>query len=229
VTPSTGCKPDECVASGAWLGVTRDSVFTLTATDDLPGVRTEYRVDGGNWTAYNGPFKLSLTGGGHTLEYRTIGADGNQSGGTLNLVFFPSADGNVGGSVPATLSLTLGAPVQFGAFAPGQARDYTAATTANVISTAGDATLSVADPSSTATGRLVNGAFSLAQPLQANAGGAFAPIGGSSNPTALKTWSGPTSNEAVTINFKQSIGANEGLRTGNYSKTLTFTLSTTTP
>jgi hypothetical protein len=33
----------------------------------------------------------------------------------------------------------------------------------------------------------------------------------------------------VTIAFKQSVGANEALRSGNYSKTLTFTLSTTTP
>ena len=31
------------------------------------------------------------------------------------------------------------------------------------------------------------------------------------------------------LNFKQSIGANDALRTGTYAKTLTFTLSTTTP
>ena len=37
------------------------------------------------------------------------------------------------------------------------------------------------------------------------------------------------SNESVPVTFKQSIGANEALRTGNYTKTLTFTLSTTTP
>src|SRR4051794_33215909 len=72
----------------------------------------------------------------------------------------------VGGSVPATLALTLGAPASFGAFTPGVAKEYTATTTANVISTAGDATLSVADPSSVATGHLVNGTFSLPQPLQ---------------------------------------------------------------
>jgi hypothetical protein len=137
--------------------------------------------------------------------------------------------GSVGGTVPATLSLTMGAPASFGAFTPGVARDYTASTTANVISTAGDATLSVADPSATATGRLVNGSFSLAQPVQAGVGGAFAAVGGASAPTAIKTWSGPTSNESVTVGFKQSIGANEALRTGAYSKTLTFTLSTTTP
>ena len=33
----------------------------------------------------------------------------------------------------------------------------------------------------------------------------------------------------VTLGFKQAIGAAEGLRTGSYAKTLTFTLETTTP
>jgi hypothetical protein len=133
--------------------------------------------------------------------------------------------------VPATLSLslTLGAPATFGAFTPGLDKSYTATTTANVISSAGDATLSVADPSSNATGHLVNGAFSLAQPVQAGVGGAYAAVGGSSNPTVLKTYAGPVSNDGVTIGFRQSIGQNEPLRTGTYSKTLTFTLSTTTP
>jgi hypothetical protein len=37
------------------------------------------------------------------------------------------------------------------------------------------------------------------------------------------------SNDTVTINLAQSIGATDALRTGKYSKTLTFTLSTTTP
>ena len=62
-------------------------------------------------------------------------------------------------------------------------RDYTATTTATVVSTAGDATLSVADPSSSNTGKLVNGAFALPQTLQARARtGAFAPVGGSAAP-----------------------------------------------
>jgi hypothetical protein len=42
-------------------------------------------------------------------------------------------------------------------------------------------------------------------------------------------WTGPVSNDPVTIAFRQHIGANEALRTGTYSKTLTFTLSTTQP
>ena len=33
----------------------------------------------------------------------------------------------------------------------------------------------------------------------------------------------------MTLNFRQTIAANDALRTGTYGKTLTFTLSTTTP
>ncbi|MDA0168392.1 Ig-like domain repeat protein [Solirubrobacter taibaiensis] len=140
-----------------------------------------------------------------------------------------STTGTVGGTVSATLSLTLGTPASFGPFTPGTAKDYLASTTATVVSTAGDATLSVADPSSIATGRLVNGNFSLPQTLQAGVGTVFAPVGGTSAPTLLKSWTAPTSNESVTVAFKQPIAANDALRTGTYSKTLTFTLSTTQP
>jgi len=141
----------------------------------------------------------------------------------------------VGGSVSAALSLTLGAPPSFGAFVPGATRDYTGSTTANVVSTAGDAALSVADPSSSNIGKLVNGTYTLANPMQASAtsaggtGTAFAAVGGSANPTTLLTYTAPVSNDAVAMTFKQSIGAGEALRTGSYSKALVFTLSTTTP
>ena len=56
-----------------------------------------------------------------------------------------AATQTVGGDVPATMSLTLGAPASFGAFMPGVARDYTASTTATTVSSAGNATLSVSD------------------------------------------------------------------------------------
>jgi len=140
--------------------------------------------------------------------------------------------GTVGGNVPATLSLMLGAPAAFGPFTPGLAKDYFATTPATVTSTAGDATLSVADPSSVATGHLVNGAFSLPSPLQASAttdSTTYANVGSSSNPTPLKTYNGPVSNDPVAISFKQPIAATDALRTGTYSKTLTFTLSTSNP
>jgi Zinc carboxypeptidase len=143
--------------------------------------------------------------------------------------------GTAGGTAPATLSLTLGTPATFGAFTPGVTKDYTASSTANVISTAGNAVLTVADPSTTATGHLVNGTFALPQALQASASspaGSASPaaaVGGSAAPTPLLSWSGPVSNDPVTIAFKQSIGSTDALRTGSYSKTLTYTLSTTAP
>jgi hypothetical protein len=60
-------------------------------------------------------------------------------------------------------------------------------------------------------------------------GSAFAPVGGSAAPTTILTYSAPKSNDAVTVTYKQSIGRTEALRTGQYSKTLTYTLSTTHP
>jgi hypothetical protein len=136
----------------------------------------------------------------------------------------PPVVAGVGGTVPPTLALTLGTPASFGAFTPGIAHDYTASTTATVTSTAGDAALAVADPSATAPGRLVNGAFALASPLEAHVGSAaFAPLG------AVAAWAGPVSNDVLAVEFRQRIGASEPLRTGAYSKTLTFTLSTTNP
>jgi hypothetical protein len=146
-----------------------------------------------------------------------------------------TAGGGAGGSVPATLSLTVGNAATFGQFTPGVAKDYTASTTASVISSAGDALLSIADPSANVPGRLVNGTFSLPSPVQARAVNAanqsqtFAAVGSSSAPTSLLSWSGPVSNDAVSLDFKQSIGAADALRTGPYSKTFTLTLSTTTP
>jgi amidase len=121
-----------------------------------------------------------------------------------------AVDGDVGGTVPATLSLSLGAPATFGAFTPGVDKTYSASTTGNVISTAGDASLSVSGPA-----HLANGAFTLPDALQVT--------------TTPSAWSGPVSNGPVAIAFSQHIGANDALRTGTYAATVTFTLSTTTP
>ena len=120
------------------------------------------------------------------------------------------ADATIGGTVPATLALTLGAPASFGAFTPGIDKEYTAATTANVVSTAADTALTVSDP-----GHLTNGAFALSDPLRVD--------------IAPATWSTPVSNAAAAITFKQHVTATDALRTGAYAKTLTFTLSTTNP
>ena len=165
----------------------------------------------------------------------------SQSG---NADYFPARDvsrsfqvgasqvgGSVGGTVPATLALTLGAPASFGAFAPGVSRPYETTTTATVTSTAGDAMLSVTDPSQSATGRLVNGSFALGERLQVRANAnAFAPLSATAgSPLALLSYGGPVSNDVASIAFRQEIGGGEALRTGAYGKSLTFTLTTTTP
>ena len=130
-----------------------------------------------------------------------------------------SEPAGVGGTVAPTLDLTLGGG-QFGAFVPGVARTYTATVSADVLSTGGDAALSVSDPSPTAPGRLVNGAYALTQPPQ---------VAGAPLPATVKSWPAPVSHDPVTIALSQAITATEPLRTGTYAKTLTFTLSTTAP
>ena len=149
---------------------------------------------------------VKLSGDGKYVFAATFG----RSVWKLPLFTDATDGGGTGGAVPATLALTVGQNATFEAFQPGVDHTYTTSTTANVISTAGDATLSVGDP-----GRLMNGAFSLPEPLRV----AF----------SKSTWTAPVSNDAVTITFDQHIGASDALRTGSYSKTLTFTLSTTNP
>jgi hypothetical protein len=166
---------------------------------------------------------------GTTLKWIAHDFKGNQSA-VRSQTFIPHVtdDGTVTGTVPATLSLTLGGPASFGPFTPGLPRTYLTSLGATVTSSAGDAALTVVDPSPTSPGHLVNGAFVLPQPLQARVGSAaFGNVG--SAPLSLRTWSGPTSNENVAVELSQLINANDPLRTGTYSKTLTFTLSTTSP
>ena len=69
------------------------------------------------------------------------------------------------------------------------------------------------------------------EPLQARANtGAFAPLPTTAGaPLSLLTYAGPVSNDTVNLALRQHIAAGQALRTGSYSKTLTFTLSTTTP
>ena len=141
-------------------------------------------------------------------------------------------DGNVGGTVAATLALSIDGAANFSAFTPGIDRTYFAATTATVTSTAGDALLTVSDPSAVGTGHLVNGSFVLPEPLQVrarnagNTGTAYNNLGSSLN---LLQYEGPVSNDAVNLEFSQRVKANDPLRTGTYGKALTFTLSTNNP
>jgi hypothetical protein len=198
--------------AGMPANVTR---FVVQGSTNTPRLWLRLHVDG---TASQ-PFSCE------NVEYRT----GKVSPCPAPLAPIATAKGTVGGTVGATLALTLGGSATFGAFVPGVTADYTTSTTATVTSTAGDATLSVTDPSSTHTGHLVNGEFALPRALQAAAGGTLADVGGVASPTTLRTYAGPVSNDVSTLSFRQAIGAGDALRTGTYSKTLTFTVATTTP
>ena len=161
----------------------------------------------------------------HTYTVTATDKAGNTTTTTVNYVVNSIAtDPPVGGTVAPTLALTMAAPRRFDAFTPGIAKDYVASTTATVISTAGDARDLGRRPEChqyrQARQRVVR-----AGPDAAGRHGRRV----RGDPATVKTYSGPTSNEVVTIGFKQSIGVNEPLRTGMYGKTLTFTLSTTNP
>ena len=119
--------------------------------------------------------------------------------------------GGAGGSVPATLSLTLGAPATFGAFTPGVAQG-----------------LHGLDDGQRRLHRRRRGPDleRAGPPDQRHVLAAVAAAGRDHSEVHLD---GPVSNESATIDFTQPIGANDALRTGSYSKTLTFTLSTTNP
>jgi X-Pro dipeptidyl-peptidase len=190
----------------------------------FPIMPVEYTIPAGHrlgvvlMANYNALQRNGTTGTTITLDTRASkislpvvgGMRALEEAGALSDAASTHTDAPVSGTVPATLSLTLGAAASFGAFTPGTAKDYTASTTAGVISTAGNAALTVSDP-----GHLMNGTFALPEPL----GVAF----------SKASWTAPVSNDPVTITFSQHVNANDALRTGAYSKTLTFTLSTTAP
>jgi dipeptidyl aminopeptidase/acylaminoacyl peptidase len=173
--------------------------------------------EGPAWSPDGTKFAFSSGADDLHLDIWTMNVDGSD---LKQLTTYPGRDESpdwgvnphpapVGGSVPATLSLTLGSAT-FGAFTPGVDHDYTAVASGSVTSTAGNALLSFSDP-----GHLMNGTFALPEALR------VAP--------SKTTWSGPVSNDPLTVAFSQHIGATDALRTGTYSRTLTFTLSTTAP
>ena len=219
-------------------GSTFRSTLALTGNTQVTANERYSRLAGAYGPILSGSTVNGLTCSANSADVKDFGAPNTIQGsisGCPAALGPPTVDTPVGGEVPATLSLTLGPAVTFGNIVPAVGATYTASTTANVISTAGDALLSVADPSSTNTGHLVNGAFALPQPLQArarnaaNTGTAYHNVGSSASPLNLLTWNAPISNDAVSLEFSQRVNANDALRTGMYSKTLTYTLSTTQP
>ncbi|MDA0180072.1 ThuA domain-containing protein [Solirubrobacter phytolaccae] len=238
--------PDTTVpTSAATTAGTGPVTVTVTGADEVGGSgldKLEYRLDGGAWTTYAEPVVVSAVGA-HTVEHRATDKAGNVSAvGSVAFTIAPPTTGesvqantDLTGSVPGVLALALTTPPTFGTFTPGVTRDYTATTQAHITSSAGEAKLTVSDPSTAHPGKLVNGSLALPQAVQVKATsarggtGVFAALGTTSAPTTLLTYSGPVGKDTATIDFKQSIAETDDLRRGTYAKTLTFTLSTTTP
>ncbi len=194
--------------NAAWVAAAHAlclNVHPYTVNDPVAMQRLlDYGVDG-MFTNFVDRLNALLPGGGAVGRQGALDAKAADDACHARI-----KSGPVGGTVGTVLDLTLGAAPSFGTFTPGVALDYAATTTATVMSTAANAALSVSNP-----GHLVNGAYSLPQPLSVTI-----------TPNA---WSGPVSNGVATILFKQPIAATDALRSGVYSTSLTFTLSTTTP
>ena len=203
---------------------------TQAPTATTPLVRSSCVVNvgyGPSRTNTTSVARLNITSNADTATENVL-LVGKSTGSSLN---------TIGGDVPSLLQLTVpNNGGSFGTFVPGVGRDYTTSLAANVTATTGDAALTVTDPSTTASGKLVNGAFSLASPVNIRALGlgdpantAYSPLPSDNSALLLKSWNAPVSNAGLTVGLRQSIGAAEALRAGTYSKTLTFSLSTTTP
>jgi subtilase family protein/Big-like domain-containing protein len=206
-------------AGGATLTSTQPQISgtgtpgdTVTVSSGTTVVCTAVVGAGGTWSCTPA---LALPAGAATLTATQADQTNNPSAASAPVAITvptgsTSSTGTVSGTTPATLALSLGAPASFGPFIPGLDKTYTASTTATVVSSAGDAALSFSTP-----GHLTNGAFSLPEALQVA--------------LSKSSWTGPVSNDPVTLGFTQHVGASDALRTGSYSQTVTFTLSTTQP
>src|SRR5207244_13047963 len=74
-------------------------VITLSGFDGVSGIATvEYRVNGGTWLSYSGPFTLS-DGGAYVVEFAAVDVAGNRE--SLHRITF-----EIDQEGPAFLSLT---------------------------------------------------------------------------------------------------------------------------
>ncbi len=220
-----------------------DSTWTTVGLGGLPGngstplTVSSYSLENPSVTTSSTTVG-SAQAGGLVLPPESIQVYSDAAAGAspTSVSVSPTVPASPVATVASVLGLSIGSSTaSFGTFTPGLAATYTTSVSADVVSTAAQATLSAYDASPTSTGYLVHGAYALASPLNVEAtdpsqpASSFAPLGSAASPLTLLSYSAPISHDPVTISFQQAIGATDPLRTGTYGKTLTFTLSTNTP
>ncbi len=193
-----------------------------------------------------GEYTLTEADLGHTIRVAVVAH--NTSGESAPAASEPTAvvEASVGivveGKVPFTQTLaTTCSPVVLGSFIPGKTQEYSNTCGLKATSTAAESKLVAEDASATDKGHLVqvytHGGFKetyeLPAPLEANAtstqGGIGNVLTSLVTPVTLLTYDKPFSEDAMTVKFNQKIGLHDHLHTGTYAKTITLTLSTTTP
>jgi hypothetical protein len=173
--------------------------------------------------------------GAYSVEYRAVDRGGNAE--AIKTVTFwinrpTTVTGKVSSVVPSTLSLSVN-PLVLPAFVPGVTQLYTGTTTATVTSSWPNAALAVYDPdaNTTTNGRLMhsNGTFTARDLEVLNSAGTYQALGNATTQRTTATWTAPVATTSTTISMRQQINNTDVLSSGEYAKTLTFSLSTTTP
>ena len=118
--------------------------WTCTGTTTITCTRNDVLAAGASFPPITIGVRIAATAAAVlTTAPRVTGHSGNVwiDVGSDRISTAVPIPGDVGATVPATLSLTLGQSAGFGAFVAGVAREYTATLGATVTSSAGDATL----------------------------------------------------------------------------------------
>ncbi len=208
-------------------------------------------TDGGaSWfEVQSGPTRISTTGPLLLAMNDTTSGYADNTGSvsaTITDVVTASAPESVSASVTPDLSISVAPSLSLGTLVPSlsSASTNSASTDVTVTSTAADVSVSVSDPSSgSAKGHLVNSTsgpsgstegYVLANALQvAGPSGVFGSLDAASvlvfSDALSATSTAGEYSETTPVTFRQTVNANEGLRSGTYAKALTFTAQTTTP
>jgi hypothetical protein len=183
------------------------------------------------------PFTSSVTLselGAYMVEYRSVDRGGNADS-VKSVTFWinrpTTVEGKISAIAPSVLGLSVN-PLQFNPFVAGLSETYTATTTASVTSTWPNAALSVYDPDPVngTNGRLLNGTSVIPRDMQVlNSVGSFSNIGNASSPDTIATFDAQVASQSTPVTMRQQINSTDVLVAGEYAKSMTFSLSTSTP